>query len=381
MKDPRTSRLFEERVDSESGVKYYVLKEKVATYQQGFYFCNDSMTKDGRYLWFYACFPPVYSEAARHLGYVDFETDEIVLCHDTLFTSASPYIDTETGEAYFTWENGIYRRAPGKDERSEKIVTLKFDGATHRLATHMTRSSDKKYFYLDCQVGTKRCYIGKVNIENGDFDKWLSTDYHINHAQINPKDDNLLLCARDYFTNTDTGEFYTIPFDENGNYLRLWTVTPDGKMVNYPARNDFATHEFWGSDGRKIYYVNFNGIQCIELDTDKHYCVHECDVWHAFATKDERYFAYDEALVAPGEDHWRGCPTAVHFYDRTTGKDIKIVSYQPSNGFSPQKPNIYHIDPHPRFVANDKYVVFTTTVLGSVDVALAFTEDLKELTK
>ena len=55
MKDPRTSRLFEERVDSESGVKYYVLKEKVATYQQGFYFCNDSMTKDGRYLWFYAC--------------------------------------------------------------------------------------------------------------------------------------------------------------------------------------------------------------------------------------------------------------------------------------------------------------------------------------
>lgn len=179
----------------------------------------------------------------------------------------------------------------------------------------------------------------------------------------------------------DTGEFFTIPFDENGNYLRLWAITPDGKMVNYPARNDFATHEFWGPDGKKIYYVNFHGIQCIELDTGKHYCVHECDVWHAFVTQNERYFAYDEALVAPGEDHWRGCPTSVHFFDRESGVDIEIASDLPSNGHSPTNLNNYHIDPHPRFVCGDKYVVFTTSELGGADLAIAFTSDLMELTK
>ena len=38
---------------------------------------------------------------------------------------------------------------------------------------------------------------------------------------------------------------------------------------------------------------------------------------------------------------------------------------------SPERPNNYHIDPHPRFIMNDRYVVFTTTVLGRVDLAVA----------
>ena len=101
MKTPETSRLFERRVDPVSGVAHYVLTEKVCEYQQGFYFVNNSMTGDGRYLWFYATINPIYDGRVRHLGYVDFELDEVILCPDAVFsTDASPYIDAESGTLY-----------------------------------------------------------------------------------------------------------------------------------------------------------------------------------------------------------------------------------------------------------------------------------------
>ncbi len=36
----------------------------------------------------------------------------------------------------------------------------------------------------------------------------------------------------------------------------------------------------------------------------------------------------------------------------------------------------YHIDPHPRFCSQDRYIVFTTTVRGQVDLAITRVEDL-----
>ena len=92
MKTPKTSRLFEKRINAESGAEYYVLKERACTYQQGFYFVNNSMTNDGRYLWFYAAVNPIYDgvQRGKMLGYVDFLEDEIVICYDALFDDASP---------------------------------------------------------------------------------------------------------------------------------------------------------------------------------------------------------------------------------------------------------------------------------------------------
>ena len=43
--------------------------------------------------------------------------------------------------------------------------------------------------------------------------------------------------------------------------------------------------------------------------------------------------------------------------------------------------SIYHIDPHPRFVVGDRYVTFTTTVCGRVDVGIAETSQLIELSR
>ena len=36
----------------------------------------------------------------------------------------------------------------------------------------------------------------------------------------------------------------------------------------------------------------------------------------------------------------------------------------------------YQIDPHPRFVSSDRYIVFTTVVRGEVDLAMVRVADL-----
>ena len=58
MIDLNNSDLFNPVTHPASGVTIYVLKSKVAPVQEAFYFVNDSMSADGRYLWFYCAFPP-----------------------------------------------------------------------------------------------------------------------------------------------------------------------------------------------------------------------------------------------------------------------------------------------------------------------------------
>ena len=50
------------------------------------------------------------------------------------------------------------------------------------------------------------------------------------------------------------------------------------------------------------------------------------------------------------------------------------------NGHTPENQNDYHIDPHPRFTENEKYIVFSTTELGGCDLAIAVVDELVEMT-
>lgn len=385
MKTPETSRLFERRVDKDTGVGYYVLTTKACEYQQGFYFVNNSMTLDGRYLWFYATLAPVYDGALRSLGYIDFLEDEIVICHDAIFDGgASPFIDNITGDVYFAYGKSIYKREPGKDKRAVKLCTPKIAGNVSRLATHLTQTSDKKHFFLDARSGNHKFVQGIVDIESGDFEHWTSSSHSTNHGQINPRNDRLALCAYDGYVDTDTGEIYRIPKNEDGVYQRLWTVTPDGERRLWPAMHNYATHEWWSADGKKIYYCCDNyGIYGIDITTGEDIAILEnCDPWHAHCTVDEKLFIYDEKkLERYGGKWYRGCPAAVNFLNRETGKHLVIIAEMPENGHTPTNPNNYHIDPHPRFTDNEKYVVFTTTELGGCDLAIAVVDDLVELTK
>jgi len=382
MKTPMTSKLFERRSDSKSGVPYYVLTAKACEYQQGFYFMNNSITNDGRYLWFYATENPIYDGVNKQLGYVDFETDEIVICHDTFFDFASPLIDDETGDIYYTFKNGIFRRSPGKNQKAKLLCKPKLDGYVSKLATHLTMTSDKKHFFLDARVGNRRFVQGLVNIETGDFEKWAESTHLTNHGQINPHDDTLALCAYDHMIDTDTGEAVRIPKDENGIYERLWLISKDGNRKMIPAMHNYATHEWWAGDGKKFYYCcDRYGIYGVDLETGKDITILEgIDPWHCHSTKDDKLFVYDEKKLERYGRWYRGCPAAVNLFNRETGKSVKIVTEMPENGHTPENPNNYHIDPHPRFSNNEKYIIFTTTELGSVDLAVAVVDEVVPFT-
>jgi hypothetical protein len=105
-------------------------------------------------------------------------------------------------------------------------------------------------------------------------------------------------------------------------------------------------------------------------------------VWHAFCSEDEELFVFDSTLPSKGLPVWRGCASTVQFFNKRTGKHFRFLTCNPAlDDWSPENQCKYHIDPHPRFVLQDKYITFTTTVKGKVDLAVADVSDLIEATK
>jgi hypothetical protein len=72
-------------------------------------------------------------------------------------------------------------------------------------------------------------------------------------------------------------------------------------------------------------------------------------------------------------DLWR-----IGFFNILTGKEIAIVSELPTLPFPRGR---YHVHPHPRFCLNDRYICYTTNVLGNVDLALVPVAQLEERTR
>ena len=378
MKTPETSKLFVKRTDPESGVDYYVLSERYAPYQQGFYFVNNSMTTDGRYLWFVLQYPPL-DQSVSHLAYVDFETDEVVVCYDTV--DGANYVDPRDGTVYFLLRNLLYRRRPGKDERSELLHKIPTRGYAYRIcATHLTLTPNGKKFFLDVNSGVDEHYCGTLDLETGEFCHWADAPHWTNHGQMNPRRDDLALCAYGYGLDMKTGTRQNFPYDENGVYQRLWTVTRDGVRTCYPALNNYATHEWWSADGTKIYYCNQLGLCSINIENGEHIVTHPCRPWHGFSSRDDSMFTFDQMVRDRYADWYRGCAASVHFWNAKTDREIKFVTRMPEY-CEPGDYFPYHLDPHPRFTENEQYIVFTVSENGCPNLAIIPVAPLLEMTK
>jgi len=66
--------------------------------------------------------------------------------------------------------------------------------------------------------------------------------------------------------------------------------------------------------------------------------------------------------INPEDGNWR-----VAFFNTSTGKEIDIVTQLPP---LPSPRRTYHVHPHPRFCLDDRYVCYTTNVLGRVVSAM-----------
>lgn len=364
--DPSQSKLFSPVTDPGTGLTMYVLSQKVAPVQQGFYFVNASMTNDARFLWFYCAFPP---SPVRTLGAIYFEQDQIQHFPETQFSGASPYVDPVSGTVFWAARESIWRLSPTESAKPELVNSLPAEfvrnRTVHRLATHLTLSADGKAFLIDAALGLQ-WVLGSLPVDGGDFELWHRFDRNYNHAQFSPTDPDLVLFAEENHPDPITGLKFPI-------IDRMWLIRRGERprpVFDSPTR---VTHEWWDADGQHVWCVwgqeswrTNIATQAVEKIAWPAHC------WHAHNSKDSAYLVCDS-----NEKFYRGCPSAVYFRNQNTGKVIKLVDNPGMGGITGSS---YHIDPHPRFCAQDQFVVFTTTIRGAVELVLVKTVDLVNAT-
>ena len=380
----KNSKHFVEYTDPESGVVSYVFNNDSIPHSQSFYFTNPSATDDGRYIWIYCAFPPSGNAAfGRTLGVVDTVLDTFNHYPETMFHDASPIVDTETGYAYFTNGKGLWRKHPDPKIAVELVAPipkyLSDKGYVFKLATHMIFSPDKKKLCFDAIIGN-RYYFGDIHLDSGEYELWREFDYCRNHAQYNPKKPDMMLFAEDDWVECHTGVFHDITYDKHGKLARMWIMEKGKEPVYIPPLYTEARHEWWSGDGESIFYVDWDyGTIKYDLRTGKYTEVDPRGTWHAHATADEKYFVADENEI-DGTKWFRGCKSRVHFYNTETGRYVNIVTENPAL-HTREDQSVFHIDPHPQFTINEKFVMHTTTVTGKVSAAICDVSQLIEKTK
>lgn len=397
MYTPYNSRHFTTYIDPISHIKMAVLTSRVAPIQQGFYFVNSSWSDDGRYFWFYCAFPPA---AGHTVAVIDFLTDEIHHFPETIAEHATWMVDPRNGDLYWGCSEGVYCRTPHPEDKPVLIAKMPqeyYNAGAKYIGTHLNFTPDYKEIVADMYTpfGSR---IGSFDVFTGAYKEWYRTDSGVfyNHAQVNPVNGNVCMCAHEGSRDLKTGQMVS-PAMVDGVYPRLQIINRDGECRMIPPLDNYATHEFWAADGKSIYYCNENphdgeekGAAVIQdnLDGSEPQIVCRVNIpggngaWHAHCTKDEKYFVIDGSLPSMGRKWWRGCESTVHFYNRKTNKMLRFLTKNPIvEGWTPDNQSIYHIDPHPRFVLDDTMITLTTTVRGYVDVALVAVEQLIEATE
>jgi len=366
MIDFNNRHLFTPFTHPESGVTFYILTRKVAPVQKGFYFVNDSMSADGRFLWFCCAWPP---SRKKTLAVVDFATGELRHFPETQFTAESPCVDPGSGDVFWCEGPSVWRRGAQAADTPQFVNSLPADliGARDlaRLATHLTRSADGREFFIDATIGWQHV-LGALPVDGGDFTLWHRFDRNYNHAQFSPTDPDEALFAQENHSDPITG--LTFPITN-----RLWVIRRGAEPRPILRAPKWVTHEWWDADGKHVWCVCGNDTWrvrvadgAVELIAFPRHC------WHSHSNRDGQLIVGDS-----NNGFFRGCASTVHFMNRATGKVIVLAEHAECTDYAGRH---YHIDPHPRFCSNDQYVVFTTRVRGEVDVAIVPTTALVQAT-
>ncbi len=382
--------------DPKSGIVSYILTSRVAELQQSFYFVNPGMSADGRFCWFYfACPPGGSSRQGRMLGVCDFARGRIEHFPETQFLDASPLVDTDSAEVYWCSNLEVWKRGPGRDDKPRLVNRLPQELARSRqpvrVATHLTFSADKRSLNFDAEFGAE-WLVGSIPLDGSQVELWQRFDRCYNHGQFSPTDPDVQMIAQDYAVHPITGNV-------TGYENRIWLIRREKKAtplfaqpIPYKGETTMTNehlhgvssrhptdcramhgHEWWDADGRKVWYVHYGtGVEraCVSSPIPEL-------VWpltHASHAHSDRTGSY---LVADSQPPQLPSESRVAFLNRKTGHEVNIVSQMPRPTKSQRN---YHVHPHPQFCASDRYLCYTTTVLGRVDVAFTPVETLIEAT-
>ena len=385
LKTPETSRYFERFVDPESGVVSYLLKPgAIARNQQSLYYTQKAMTNDGRFLLFVVS--PDETEKGyfrkQHLAVLDFLTDEVTILDDFRAGTCTPYLDVETDEMFYldrySEDKGLFKRRLLFDIGTPVKVCefpehlKKLGVRTTSLYTHLTRTADKKGFFLDCQICVKdspkkadremMSVLGVLDAGTGTFTEWYRNRYVVRHAAANPTRSDVALALEPYWETLrevhDCGATKVckrlLLLKPGSSELIIGQVPHGGKPPVH------VVHTEWTADGSGIYWCSYaNGVILHNIDTGKEEVIMKDNVAvHCEMSDDGRYIVFDQAASSR---RFRGQSWSVGLYDRHTGNTRWIYTKSPEL-MTPEKPSRLHPDPHPSFAMEGRYVICSYNV-------------------
>ncbi len=393
-----TSPLFEKRVDPYSGVVSYLLKPgRFAFSQQSLYFVSISMTDDARFILFEAQGPEREGEDRRkvkRLWAVDVERSAAYPVVPEGVKTGRLALDPKTGDVYGISGTEAFKFNVADPEKTRRRLfelpaNLPALGKIKSLCMHLTLSSDCRSAFLDTTLDAPRRWVqGSLDLTSGAYTKWGESWYELVHGQLNPADPNLALVAlQPAGDKTRAAEMpadaeyvtHTYGCRAPGRRCHRMHLVAPGKPVKHVMipEGTHATHELWSRDGKWIYWCDNGegpqgGVWRQSLDTQVSERVVPFPAVHAMPSADQKYVVYDRSYAGG----WRGGPWRVEFYNRETGRRCMIHS-----GMAPLRPKATpskrHPDPHPQFVANDRYVVCTyNNADGHMDLAVTPVEQL-----
>ena len=368
MSDPLDQHpLFTRWEDPESGVVNYVLSERLAPIQRALYFATPSISSDGKWLWFVTIFPP---SSYSLMAVVSLDPDNPqIRSFPHAACSHNPLVTGEGGAVYVPINRSIYRLDPEGNmnlvfEMPPEILEKR---RLFRLVTDLTMSCDGKYLLLDSWIG-ERTLISVVELATGELTpiKWLDRDLH--HSQFSLHDPTLFMLGESPWMHPITG--VKTPIDR-----RMWVMNVAGDLCEpifddlHFGKNCWTCHEWWTPDGRVQWCDYETGIFEADLETRERQLIWKHPMIHGQTDPTGRFICGDHD---PYKWHFDR-PCGVYMYDRETGKDIALASTMPLPTAETDGSSLkgFHLDPHPHFSPDSRYVVFTGTVSGRTDVMLA----------
>ncbi len=368
---------FEEYVDPKSGVRSYILKERVGFAQQHFYFTNTSLTHDGKYLWIRCINPPAL---ICNLAVVSLDPE-------------NPFIRNFPGAGY-SGDGNMPGLMPGTHSavfaEGKKVYTVDIEGniktlielpkeyekkrIPNRVFTHVSFSKDRKMIALDTFSGDKS-NVAVGNIETGEVKTLFRTAGFYDHAMFSPTENGLMLIDQDGWTDLCSDEHFVF-------INRMWILDVEKETFeavipdSWYEHGSKIAHDFWSLDGTLCYIDYDKGAYECDVKTKKHTHVWKRPVCHSHTNYDRSMWVADQTPY-----QWKDIPCRVIFYDRQTNKELDIFSALPYPNIDFRNvDSCYHTDPHPAFSENGEWIISTTTVKGGqVDVAITPVEPLVKL--
>lgn len=358
MKTPETSKLFEKWVDPESGIVSYVLKPGILDYnQQSVYFVNKSMSNDGRFVVFTTCADEFGDDFhGKEYAVVDFKKDKAYKLDLPFYMIMS---DIPDGRLFYIHDDVVYCRDLNKDPMKDiKICDLpdnyKQNGKTGWYCCHLTLNHDRTKMFFDSTFPGDKFIEGVLDISTGEWEEWYQSPYIVDHGQFNPVRDDICLAAYEMQYTDTAGVVHTIYeiLDSTGVYPRL-QLFQKGSKETVKALHNYATHERWNEQGDGFYYCTDFSVEYCDLESREMWEVCPIGV-HAMMSTDKRYVVADERRGY----YYRGSPWRVFFWDNEKKDGIYICTIMRGVA-DPEKPSCLHPDPHPQFVKNDEYIIWS----------------------